>query len=287
MITLTTRLTGAWSLFSIILVNSIKIVTKGWATRWRLATVTTRQVLWIRRGWCPETIGRQLLPTWSGFVSGVFAPERETWQSGLNSIRWGKMFPHQSEGCRTKAERLATWVCANRGRSDSGRGRACRSRTAKRHTSSCLARELDMVWCYPVAQLSATESSVIMVLTSLPLRNMSTSVSSSLKNVKFSLAAIFLVYLVLVYTVYIHFPKLSEDERAKVKLPKNEQEVRQLASVLVKYRDNNYLVLFTAILLLYIFLQSFAIPGSIMLSVLSGCLFPIPVALFLICLVSK
>lgn len=110
--------------------------------------------------------------------------------------------------------------------------------------------------------------------------------SNSVKNVKFSLAAIFVVYLILVYTVYVHFPKLSDDERAKVKLPKNEQEVRQLASALVKYRDNNYLVLFTAITLLYIFLQSFAIPGSIMLSVLSGCLFPIPVALFLICLVS-
>ena len=34
-------------------------------------------------------------------------------------------------------------------------------------------------------------------------------------------------------------------------------------------------------------LNAFAIPGSIFLSILSGFLFPFPLALFLVCLVSK
>lgn len=34
-------------------------------------------------------------------------------------------------------------------------------------------------------------------------------------------------------------------------------------------------------------LQTFAIPGSIFLSILSGYLYPFPLALFLVCLVSK
>ncbi|XP_074599956.1 transmembrane protein stas [Brevipalpus obovatus] len=109
---------------------------------------------------------------------------------------------------------------------------------------------------------------------------------SSPKSAKYLLGALLLVYLIFAYAVFANFPKLSDDEKATIKLPKNKEEVRHLASVLVKYRDDNYIVMFAAILLLYIFLQSFAIPGSIMLSVLSGCLFPIPLALFLICFCS-
>lgn len=37
----------------------------------------------------------------------------------------------------------------------------------------------------------------------------------------------------------------------------------------------------------FVSLQTFAIPGSIFLSILSGYLFPFPLALFLVCLVSK
>ncbi|XP_053202063.1 transmembrane protein 41 homolog [Panonychus citri] len=106
------------------------------------------------------------------------------------------------------------------------------------------------------------------------------------KNVKYALLVTFLVYMITVYVVYLNFPKLSETEKLKVKIPKNENEVKNLASVLVKYRDDHYMVLFFAVTSLYILLQSCAIPGSIMLSLLSGYLFPLPVALFLICLCS-
>lgn len=37
----------------------------------------------------------------------------------------------------------------------------------------------------------------------------------------------------------------------------------------------------------FVSLQTFAIPGSIFLSILSGYLYPFPLALFLVCLVSK
>ncbi|KAJ8675181.1 hypothetical protein QAD02_010967 [Eretmocerus hayati] len=83
--------------------------------------------------------------------------------------------------------------------------------------------------------------------------------------------------------VYMSFPKLQEDERQFLKLPLDIQDAKNLGRLLGSYKDLYYLQVLTGLFITYIFLQTFAIPGSIFLSILSGFLFPFPLALSLVC----
>ena len=87
--------------------------------------------------------------------------------------------------------------------------------------------------------------------------------------------------------VYMKFPKLGAEDIAKVKLPKSIDDAKELGKVLSNYTDEYFSEVVVAFTLTYIFLQSFAIPGSIFLSILSGYLFPFPMALFLVCFCSS
>ncbi|XP_066921125.1 transmembrane protein 41B-like [Clytia hemisphaerica] len=87
--------------------------------------------------------------------------------------------------------------------------------------------------------------------------------------------------------VYMKFPKMSAEDERKVKLPKSIDDAKALGKVLSRYTDNYFFEVLVAFTLTYIFLQSFAIPGSIFLSILSGYLFPFPLALFLVCFCSS
>ncbi|RWS12658.1 transmembrane protein 41B-like protein [Dinothrombium tinctorium] len=64
------------------------------------------------------------------------------------------------------------------------------------------------------------------------------------------------------------------------------EDAKNLGKVLSRYTGKHYFTVLTGFLVAYVFLQSFAIPGSIFLSILSGFLFPFPLALFLVCLCS-
>ncbi|XP_051553371.1 transmembrane protein 41B-like isoform X2 [Myxocyprinus asiaticus] len=88
------------------------------------------------------------------------------------------------------------------------------------------------------------------------------------------------------YLLFKYFPELSEDEREKIKIPKDMDDAKALGTVLSKYKDTYYTQVLLAYFSTYIFLQTFAIPGSIFLSILSGYLYPFPLALFLVCLCS-
>ncbi|KAM9421983.1 transmembrane protein 41B isoform 1-T1 [Salvelinus alpinus] len=88
------------------------------------------------------------------------------------------------------------------------------------------------------------------------------------------------------YLVYRNFPELNNDEMATMKIPKDMDDAKALGTVLSKYKDTYYTQVLVAYFTTYIFLQTFAIPGSIFLSILSGYLYPFPLALFLVCLCS-
>ncbi|XP_051999599.1 transmembrane protein 41B-like [Xyrauchen texanus] len=88
------------------------------------------------------------------------------------------------------------------------------------------------------------------------------------------------------YLLFKYFPELSEDERGNIKIPKDMDDAKALGTVLSKYKDTYYTQVLLAYFSTYIFLQTFAIPGSIFLSILSGYLYPFPLALFLVCLCS-
>lgn len=100
------------------------------------------------------------------------------------------------------------------------------------------------------------------------------------------LLLIFLTSAVALGAVYLSFPQLEANEAEHVKFPKTIEDAKQLGTVLSKYKDKYYAQVLGGVFVTYLFLQTFAIPGSIFLSIVSGYLFPFPVALLLICFCS-
>ncbi|KAL3225707.1 hypothetical protein MRX96_025632 [Rhipicephalus microplus] len=96
----------------------------------------------------------------------------------------------------------------------------------------------------------------------------------------------FLSSLMCLLLVYWNFPKLEPSEKQHIKLPRDIEDAKGLGRVLNRYTDRYFFTVTSGFFVTYIFLQSFAIPGSIFLSILSGFLFPFPLALFLVCLCS-
>ncbi|XP_066947481.1 transmembrane protein 41B isoform X1 [Macrobrachium rosenbergii] len=101
-----------------------------------------------------------------------------------------------------------------------------------------------------------------------------------------SLVGIFLVSLSALAFVYRNFPQLEQEEYQYIKLPTDIDDAKNLGRVLSHYKDRYYLEVLAGVFVTYIFLQTFAIPGSIFLSILSGFLFRWEVALLLICFCS-
>lgn len=60
-------------------------------------------------------------------------------------------------------------------------------------------------------------------------------------------------------------------------------DAKKIGNLILRYKDNHYYTIFGAYFASYILLQSLCIPGSIVLSILAGYLFPAPVALLIIC----
>ncbi|VVC91682.1 unnamed protein product [Leptidea sinapis] len=72
-------------------------------------------------------------------------------------------------------------------------------------------------------------------------------------------------------------------EKKHIKLPWDLEDAKQLGLVLDRYKDKYFYQVLIGVFLVYIFLQTFAIPGSLFLSILSGFLFPFYLALLLVC----
>lgn len=107
----------------------------------------------------------------------------------------------------------------------------------------------------------------------------------SLKSV-FFLAFIFLSSLLYFYMIYLQFPSLEENEKKFIKLPKNMLDARQLGIVLKKYSNDHFYTVFLTFFSAYVFLQTFAIPGSIFLTILAGFLYEFPLAISVVCICS-
>lgn len=80
--------------------------------------------------------------------------------------------------------------------------------------------------------------------------------------------------------------RLFRSEADHLKFPKSIEDAQQLGLVLSRYKDKYYPQVLGGVFVTYLFLQTFAIPGSIFLSIVSGYLFPFMVALLLICFCS-
>ncbi|XP_053976492.1 transmembrane protein 41B [Hylaeus anthracinus] len=114
-------------------------------------------------------------------------------------------------------------------------------------------------------------------------KNDDSSKQTSTKQAIVTVAVIFITSLSAMFYVYTSFPELAENERQHLKLPLHIEDAKNLGKLLSRYKDLYYFQVLAGLFLTYIFLQTFAIPGSIFLSILSGFLFPFPLALFLVC----
>eukprot|EP00484_Ammonia_sp_Unknown_P000321 CAMPEP_0197023194 /NCGR_PEP_ID=MMETSP1384-20130603/3974_1 /TAXON_ID=29189 /ORGANISM="Ammonia sp." /LENGTH=213 /DNA_ID=CAMNT_0042451383 /DNA_START=161 /DNA_END=802 /DNA_ORIENTATION=+ len=65
-------------------------------------------------------------------------------------------------------------------------------------------------------------------------------------------------------------------------MPTNVADVKVIANILSKYQDTYYVVVLIGFVAMYLFLQTFAIPGTLLLSILSGALFPWFIALLIV-----
>ncbi|XP_026765422.1 transmembrane protein 41 homolog [Galleria mellonella] len=110
-----------------------------------------------------------------------------------------------------------------------------------------------------------------------PPNNLSTS------KALFVVIIIFISSLCTLGLIYRQFPELEEHEKQHIKLPWDLEDAKQLGLVLDRYKDRYFTEVMFGVFLVYIFLQTFAIPGSIFLSILSGFLFPFYLALLLVC----
>ncbi|XP_032512002.1 transmembrane protein 41 homolog isoform X1 [Danaus plexippus] len=96
-------------------------------------------------------------------------------------------------------------------------------------------------------------------------------------------AIIFVMSLTALGLLYSQFPELEVEEKQHIKLPMDLEDAKQLGLVLDRYKEKYFYEVLLGVFMVYIFLQTFAIPGSIFLSILSGFLFPFYLALVLVC----
>eukprot|EP00744_Colponema_vietnamica_P002607 GILI01004056.1.p1 GENE.GILI01004056.1~~GILI01004056.1.p1 ORF type:complete len:270 (+),score=91.16 GILI01004056.1:66-812(+) len=100
------------------------------------------------------------------------------------------------------------------------------------------------------------------------------------------LSVCFLVGLSLVGLLFYNFPEISAEDKAKLTFyfPRSPEQLRVVRDLLANYTTDYYWFVVAGFCATYVFLQMFAIPGPIFLSVLSGALFGGPVGFALVCL---
>ena len=76
-------------------------------------------------------------------------------------------------------------------------------------------------------------------------------------------------------------------EKAHIKFPRSMDDVKKLAEVLELYKHDHFDKVLLGFVSLDLFMQSFAIPGTLFLSVLSGALFGVPLGLFIVTCISS
>jgi len=102
------------------------------------------------------------------------------------------------------------------------------------------------------------------------LRNLSIKAKRNLKI----LLSIFIIGVIIILLLMNNINKLNllnHDE--KITFPKTGEEMRRFVNVIQKYSEFHYYEVLILFIIIYIFLQSFAIPGPVILSILSGALY--------------
>ncbi|CAG8512589.1 528_t:CDS:2 [Paraglomus brasilianum] len=101
------------------------------------------------------------------------------------------------------------------------------------------------------------------------------------------LVTLFFISCIIVYMVVQEYlPPIDEEKRDILHLPKNLDDLKALNELLGSYMGRYYYNVLIAFTVVYVFLNTFSIPGSMWLSILGGALFGLPVALATVCICS-
>ncbi|KAF9195148.1 hypothetical protein BGZ51_004575 [Haplosporangium sp. Z 767] len=91
-----------------------------------------------------------------------------------------------------------------------------------------------------------------------------------------------ILYLVLQYTL----PRVDDEHRKDLHFPHSLEDLEALRKILIVYMDKHYYRVLFGFLTIYLYLQTFSVPGSMWLSILGGALFKFWVALTIVSLAS-
>jgi len=100
------------------------------------------------------------------------------------------------------------------------------------------------------------------------------------------LLVLFALAITLLYCIYRNIPAFESHHRARLKVPTNLQDVKDVSEILSLYTNHNYYSVLGAFGSVYIFLQAFSIPGSVFLSFLGGALFGVTIGVPFVCLMA-
>jgi hypothetical protein len=96
------------------------------------------------------------------------------------------------------------------------------------------------------------------------------------------LMLIFIAFGVLLICIFLSLPSFEKSEFDRIMtIPNNLKQVKEMTLPLSSYAHHSYFRFMSALFCLYIFLQTFSVPGTIFLNILSGALFGLPVAFLL------
>lgn len=85
---------------------------------------------------------------------------------------------------------------------------------------------------------------------------------------------VFVIFFSIISIIIYHFPNLIlNDQNEIINFPKNVDEMRKFVKIFQKNSESHYYKVLFLFSIIYIFLQSFAIPGPVILSILSGALY--------------
>ncbi|KAF9129981.1 hypothetical protein BGW39_003586 [Mortierella sp. 14UC] len=91
---------------------------------------------------------------------------------------------------------------------------------------------------------------------------------------------------VLVLVLQYTLPSVDEEHRKDLHFPHSLEDLEALRKILSVYMDKHYYRVMFGFLTIYLYLQTFSVPGSMWLSILGGALFPFWVALIMVAFAS-
>ncbi|KAG0003252.1 hypothetical protein BGZ79_001291 [Entomortierella chlamydospora] len=92
--------------------------------------------------------------------------------------------------------------------------------------------------------------------------------------------------IVLIVVLQYTLPSVDEEHRKDIHFPHSLEDLEALRKILIVYMDKHYYRVMFGFLTIYLYLQTFSVPGSMWLSILGGALFKFWIALIMVSLAS-